>query len=139
VLGGVEIPHARGLDGHSDADCLCHAIADAVLGAAGLRDIGHYFPPGQPETKDMDSLDIVRRAVAEAAALGYAVGNVDCTLVAAEPKIAPHIAGMKARLAPALGIDAGAIGIKATTNEGIGGLGRAEGIAAHAVALLLRR
>ncbi|MFA5257999.1 MAG: 2-C-methyl-D-erythritol 2,4-cyclodiphosphate synthase, partial [Opitutales bacterium] len=97
VLGGVEIPHTRGLEGHSDADCLCHALADAVLGAAGLPDIGHYYPPGRPETKDMDSLDIVRGAVAKAAALGLRVGNADISLVAQEPKVAGHIPAMKER------------------------------------------
>lgn len=139
VLGGVEIAHTRGLDGHSDADCLCHAIADAILGAAGLPDIGHFFPPGKAETKDMDSLDIVRGAVAKAAELGLKVGNIDASLIAEEPKIAKHVPMMKERLAPALGISPAMIGIKATTNEGIGGLGRAEGIAAHAVALLIAK
>jgi len=136
VLGGVEIPHTRGLDGHSDADCLCHAIADAILGAAGLPDIGHFFPPGRAETKDMDSLEIVKGAVKLAREKGLAVGNVDATLIAKEPKIAPHVPLMKERLSAALGIPADRIGIKATTNEGIGGLGRGEGIAATAAVLL---
>jgi len=136
VLGGVEIPHSRGLDGHSDADCLCHALADAILGAAGLPDIGHFFPPGLPETKDMDSLDIVRGVVAKAAAQGLRVGNADLSLIAQEPKIASHIPAMKQRLGAALGISPERVGIKATTNEGLGSLGRAEGIAAHAVVLL---
>ena len=138
VLGGVEIAHTRGLDGHSDADCLCHAIADSILGAAGLPDIGHFYPPGRAETKDMNSLEIVRGAVARAAELGLAVGNVDATLVAREPRIAPHVAAMKEKLAAALGIPAARIGIKATTNEEIDGLGRGEGIAAYAVALLYK-
>jgi 2-C-methyl-D-erythritol 4-phosphate cytidylyltransferase / 2-C-methyl-D-erythritol 2,4-cyclodiphosphate synthase len=137
VLGGVEIAHARGLDGHSDADCLCHAIADSILGAAGLPDIGHYYPPGNAETKDMNSLEIVRGAVARAAELGLSVGNVDATLVAREPKIAPHVAAMKEKLSAALGIPAARIGIKATTNEDIDGLGRGDGIAAYAVVLLV--
>jgi 2-C-methyl-D-erythritol 2,4-cyclodiphosphate synthase/2-C-methyl-D-erythritol 4-phosphate cytidylyltransferase len=136
VLGGVTIPHARGLDGHSDADCLCHAIADAILGAAGLPDIGYFFPPGKAETKGMDSLLIVKGAVEKAREKGLAVGNIDATLIAKEPKIAPHIPAMKERLAAVLGIPQERIGIKATTNEGIGGLGRGEGIAATASALL---
>jgi 2-C-methyl-D-erythritol 4-phosphate cytidylyltransferase / 2-C-methyl-D-erythritol 2,4-cyclodiphosphate synthase len=139
VLGGVEIPHAKGLEGHSDADCLCHAIADAILGAAGLPDIGHYFPPGKAETKDMDSLLIVQGAVAHAAQKGLSVGNIDATLIAREPKIAPHVAAMKEKLSCALGIPADRIGIKATTNEGIDGLGQGEGIAAHAVAMLFEK
>ena len=136
VLGGVEIAHDKGLDGHSDADCLCHAIADAILGAAGLPDIGHYYPPGQAVTKDMNSLEIVSGAVARAAEQGLKVGNIDTTLIAREPKIAPHVPAMKEKLAAALGIPADRIGIKATTNEGIDGLGRGEGIAANAVAML---
>jgi 2-C-methyl-D-erythritol 2,4-cyclodiphosphate synthase/2-C-methyl-D-erythritol 4-phosphate cytidylyltransferase len=136
VLGGVTIPHDRGLDGHSDADCLCHAIADAILGAAGLPDIGHFFPPGKAETKDMDSLRIVSSAVTRAAEKGLNIGNIDATLIAREPKVAPHIAAMKEKLSAALGIPADRIGIKATTNEGIDGLGSGEGIAAHAVAML---
>jgi 2-C-methyl-D-erythritol 2,4-cyclodiphosphate synthase len=139
VLGGVEIPSDRGLEGHSDADCLCHAIADAILGAAALPDIGHYFPPGDPATKDMDSLEIVRGAVREAAKLGYEVGNIDSTVIAREPKIAPYAAAMKEKLAQALGVTTGRVGIKATTNEGIGGLGRGEGVAAFAVAILFAR
>lgn len=136
LLGGVEIAHSRGLDGHSDADCLCHAIADALLGAAGLPDIGHFWPPGRAETKGMDSLDIVRGAVARAAELGLSPVNIDASIIAQEPKIARYIPLMKERLGAALGLSSDRIGIKATTNEGIGGLGRAEGIAAHAVALL---
>jgi len=138
VLGGVEIPHDKGLDGHSDADCLCHAIADAILGAAGLPDIGHYFPPGSAATKDMDSLNIVRGAVEEASKLGYGIGNVDTTIVAREPKIAPHVAAMKEKLAKTLEITIDKIGIKATTNEEIDGLGKGEGIAAYSVVLLIK-
>jgi 2-C-methyl-D-erythritol 2,4-cyclodiphosphate synthase/2-C-methyl-D-erythritol 4-phosphate cytidylyltransferase len=136
ILGGVIIPCEKGLDGHSDADCLCHAIADAILGAAGLPDIGHYYPPNRTETKGMNSLEIVRGAVTHAAEKGLHVGNIDTTLIARAPKIAPHIAAMKEKLSAALGIPADLIGIKATTNEGIDGLGKGEGIAAHAVALL---
>lgn len=138
ILGGVAIPHNKGLLGHSDADCLTHALADAILGALGLPDIGHFFPNDDPACKDMDSQDILRRAVDEAQARGYRIGNVDIALIAEEPKIAPHIDVMKRILARSLRIDISEIGLKATTNEGIGDLGRSAGIAAHAVALLLR-
>jgi len=138
VLGGVEIPHEKGLDGHSDADCLTHALADAVLGALGLPDIGHFFPNDDPACKDMDSQDILRRAVDEAHQRGYAVGNVDIALIAEEPKIAPHLDKMKATLAASLRIAPAEVGLKATTNEKIGDLGRCAGIAAHAVCLLVK-
>ena len=134
VLGGVEIPHERGLDGHSDADVLCHAIADAVLGAAGLPDIGHYFPPGDETIRGISSLDILRRVAAELAALGGTLNNVDATLVAERPKILPHVPLMKERLAEALGLTPGQVGVKATTNEKLGFLGRQEGMAALATA-----
>lgn len=138
VLGGVTIPHARGLLGHSDADVLSHAIADAILGAAGLPDIGHYFPNDDPSISGIDSQKIIVRAVEAAGAEGYTLGNVDATLIAEAPKVAPHLAAMKERLSQSLGIPTSAIGLKATTNEGLGSLGRAEGIAAHAVCLLAR-
>jgi 2-C-methyl-D-erythritol 2,4-cyclodiphosphate synthase len=134
VLGGVEIPHESGLDGHSDADVLCHAIADAVLGAAGLPDIGHYFPPGDETIRGINSLDILRRVAAELAALGGTLNNVDATLVAERPKILPHVPLMKERLAEALGLTPGQVGVKATTNEKLGFLGRQEGMAALATA-----
>jgi len=134
VLGGVEIAHERGLDGHSDADVLCHAIADAVLGAAGLPDIGHYFPPGDETIRGISSLDILRRVAAELAALGGTLNNVDATLVAERPKILPHVPLMKERLAEALGLTPGQVGVKATTNEKLGFLGRQEGMAALATA-----
>lgn len=139
VLGGVEIPHDKGLDGHSDADCLTHALADAVLGALGLPDIGHFFPNDDPSCKNMDSQDILRRAVAEADSRGYYVGNVDIALIAEEPKIAPHLDEMKAVLAKSLGVSPTEVGLKATTNEKIGDLGRCAGIAAHATCLLIRK
>ncbi|WP_309386671.1 2-C-methyl-D-erythritol 2,4-cyclodiphosphate synthase [Cerasicoccus frondis] len=139
VLGGVEIPHDKGLDGHSDADCLTHALADAVLGALGLPDIGHFFPNDDPSCKDMDSQDILRRAVNEAHSRGYAVGNVDIALIAEEPKIAPHLDKMKAVLAESLQIAPTEVGLKATTNEKIGDLGRCAGIAAHAVCMLMKK
>ena len=137
VLGGVEIPCEVGLDGHSDADCLTHALADAVLGALALPDIGHFFPNDDPTIEGIDSQEILRRAVAEAHKRGYHVGNVDVAVIAEKPKIARHIPAMKAVLAASLGVTSQDVGIKATTNERIGDLGRAMGIAAHAVALLV--
>ncbi len=134
ILGGVEIPHPRGLDGHSDADVLCHAIADAILGAIGEQDIGHHFPNTDPACAGMSSLEIVRKAAALVLAIGGRVINVDASLIAEAPKIAPHLAAMKANLAAALGLDPRRVGIKATTNEQLGFIGRAEGIAAMAVA-----
>lgn len=136
ILGGVEIAADRGLLGHSDADCLTHALADAILGALGLPDIGHFFPPTDPQWKDMDSQDILARAIAEARERGYRLGNADMTLVAEKPRIAPHIGAMKDRLASTLGAEPSQLGIKATTNEGIGGIGAGDGIAAYAVVLL---
>jgi 2-C-methyl-D-erythritol 2,4-cyclodiphosphate synthase len=134
VLGGVEIPHAQGLDGHSDADVLCHAIADAILGAIGEADIGHHFPNTDPKCAGMSSLEIVRRAVELVRAQGGRICNIDCSLIAEAPKIAPHLAAMKQNLARVLGLEVRRVGIKATTNEGLGFLGRKEGIAAMAVA-----
>ena len=136
VLGGVEIPHERGLDGHSDADVLCHALADAVLGAAGLPDIGHFFPPGDESIRGISSLDILRRVASELAARGGTLHNVDASLVAERPKILPHVPLMKARIAEALGITPAQVGIKATTNEKLGFLGRQEGMAALATACI---
>ena len=137
VLGGVEIIHDRGLDGHSDADCLTHALADSLFGALGLPDIGRQFPPDDPELKDMDSMIILQKAIEECRKRGYRVGNVDATIIAEEPKIAPYVDAMKQRLAEVLEITADEIGLKATTNETIGGIGKGEGIAAHAVCLLI--
>ena len=134
ILGGVTIPHARGLDGHSDADVLCHAIADAILGAIGEADIGHHFPNTDPACRGMSSLEIVRRAVALVRAQGGRVINIDASLVAEAPKIAPHLAAMKSNLAIVLGVPERRVGIKATTNEKMGFVGREEGIAAFAVA-----
>lgn len=138
VLAGVQIPHNKGLDGHSDADCLTHALADSVLGALGLADIGHFFPNDDPACKGMDSQQILSRAVAEAKSRGYRVGNVDIAVIAEEPKIAPYLDAMKNRLAQTLGIAVTEVGLKATTNEKVGDLGRSAGIAAHAVCLLVR-
>jgi 2-C-methyl-D-erythritol 2,4-cyclodiphosphate synthase len=137
VLGGVTIPHEQGLLGHSDADCLTHALADAILGALGLPDIGHYFPNDDPACAGMDSQDILKKAVAEAHQRGFVVGNVDLALIAEAPKLSPHLRQMKRVLANSLGCQEDAIGLKATTNEGIGDLGRGLGIAAHAVCCLV--
>lgn len=134
VLGGVEIAHPVGLDGHSDADVLCHAIADAVLGAIGEADIGHHFPNTDESIRGISSLEIVRRSVELASAQGGRIVNIDCSLIAEAPKIGPHLQTMRANLAAALGIDPRRVGIKATTNERLGSLGRKEGIAAIAVA-----
>jgi 2-C-methyl-D-erythritol 2,4-cyclodiphosphate synthase len=134
ILGGVEIPHSRGLDGHSDADVLCHAIADAILGAIGERDIGHHFPNTDASIRGISSLEIVRKAAALVAARGGRINNIDSSLIAEAPKIGPHLGAMKDNLAGALGIERTRVGIKATTNERMGFLGRGEGIAATAVA-----
>ena len=134
ILGGVEIAHTEGLDGHSDADVLCHAIADAVLGALGLPDIGYYFPPGDPECLNISSLKILEKAAALCCEQGFTLVNIDSTLVAEAPKILPHREAMKANIGRALGLDPARVGIKATTNETMGFVGRREGIAAMAVA-----
>ena len=139
VLGGVHFPGVPGLDGHSDADCLLHAVADAILGAAGLPDIGDAFPPGDPACQGIESTDILRHAVKEVTHLGWALENIDVTVVAEHPRIAPRIAEMKERIADVAALQPSQVGIKATTNEGIGGLGSGEGIAAHAVCLLTKR
>ena len=137
ILGGVEIPHTHGLDGHSDADVLVHAIADAVLGAIGERDIGHHFPNSDESIRGISSLEILKRAGALVAEQGGRVINIDATLIAEAPKIGPHVARMRENLAAALGIAVARVGVKATTNEGMGFLGRGEGIAAMAVASVL--
>ena len=136
VLGGVRIPHEAGLAGHSDADVLTHAIIDALLGAAALGDIGTHFPPDDPQYRDANSLDLLRRAVEFVATAGYRVVNVDATVIAEAPKLAPHVDAMRAALAGALGIETGAVSMKATTSDGLGAIGRGEGIAALAIALL---
>ena len=134
VLGGVEIPHARGLDGHSDADALMHAICDAVLGALGEEDIGHFFPNTDPRWRGVPSKVFLEEAARQAARRGARIVNVDATLIAEAPKIYPYIGEMKQRIATALGVSEKQIGVKATTNERLGFLGREEGIAAMAVA-----
>lgn len=134
VLGGVTIPHSHGLEGHSDADVLCHAIADALLGAMGLPDIGYYFPPGDPACKDICSLEILGKCRMLADESGLTIVNVDSTLIAEAPKVLPYREAMKIHIATALGIRPERVGIKATTNETMGFVGRKEGIAAMAVA-----
>jgi 2-C-methyl-D-erythritol 2,4-cyclodiphosphate synthase len=138
VLGGVEIAHDRGLLGHSDADVLLHAIMDAVLGATGLGDIGQHFPPSDERWRDASSLDLLARVAGLIARHGWKVVNVDATLVAERPRIAPHVPAMRERIAAGLGVAVDAVGIKATTNERLGALGREEGMAALAVALVMR-
>lgn len=137
MLGGIHIPGPRGLDGHSDADVLCHAIADALLGAAGLPDIGFWFPPGDPSCKNIESIAIVAKAVALIRERGGRVVNVDSSVIAEAPRISPYLEQMKAALASSLGISPMRVGVKATTNEQLGALGRREGIAALAVASIL--
>lgn len=134
ILGGVRIPHPMGLEGHSDADVLCHAIADALLGAAGEADIGHFFPNTDESLRGISSIEILRRVLARLTEKSTGILNVDATVIAEMPKIAPHLFEMKAVLSEALGLRPERIGIKATTNEGMGFLGRGEGIAAMAVA-----
>ena len=138
VLGGVRFETDFGLDGHSDADCLTHAICDALLGAAGLPDIGIFFPNTDPTFKDIDSQVLLRRVVAELAARGYTPVNIDATVIAEKPKIYPRLGEIKAVLAKSTGLLPDQIGLKATTNEGLGDVGRGLGIAAHAVALISR-
>lgn len=137
ILGGVEILHPQGLQGHSDADVLCHAIADAILGAVGLPDIGHYFPPGSPACKDISSLRILETAASLVREMNGQLCNVDSTLIAEAPKVLPHAAAMKLNISKALGLSTLRIGIKATTNETMGFVGRQEGIAAIASASVL--
>ncbi|MCU0971276.1 MAG: 2-C-methyl-D-erythritol 2,4-cyclodiphosphate synthase [Gammaproteobacteria bacterium] len=136
VLGGVEIPHGQGLLAHSDGDVLIHALCDALLGAAGLGDIGRHFPDSDPAYRGIDSRVLLRRVVAALEAEGLRVGNVDGTIVAQQPRLAPHITAMRVLLAADLRVAEGRVNVKATTTEGMGFAGRGEGIAAYAVALL---
>lgn len=138
IIGGVEIPSKLGLLGHSDADVLTHALADSILGALALPDIGFYFPPSDPMCEGIDSQEILKKAVSEAARLGYKVGNVDCSIIAETPKILPHVAAMKKVLAKSLGVSPEDVGVKATTNEKMGWEGDKQGIGVHAVSLLYR-
>lgn len=138
ILGGVDIPHSLGLLGHSDADVLTHAIMDAMLGALSLGDIGHYFPPTDPQWAGADSLVLLGKVHQLVRDRGYQVGNIDSVVVAERPKLKPHIPAMRDRLAGVLELKPDQIGIKATTNEKLGPVGREEGIAAYAVVLLCK-
>ena len=139
ILGGVKIPFEKGLLGHSDADVICHAVTDAILGAAGAGDIGRHFPDTDPVWKDADSLDLLRRAAALVGAAGFAVVNIDVVVIAQRPKLAPHVEAVRARVADAIGCDPSQISVKGKTNEGVDSIGAGESIAAHAVALLAKR
>ena len=136
VIGGVDIPHDRGLLGHSDADVLIHAICDALLGAAGLGDIGRHFPDSDPRYKGIDSRELLRHVGGLLDARGWRVGNVDATIIAQAPRMAPHIPAMREHLAADLGISVEALNVKATTTEKLGFTGRGEGIAAESVCLI---
>jgi 2-C-methyl-D-erythritol 2,4-cyclodiphosphate synthase len=138
VLGGVEVPYDRGLAGHSDADALAHAVIDALLGAAALGDIGEHFPDTDERWRGADSIALLERTVALVAERGYAVGNVDAVIVAEAPRMKPHIPAMRERIARACGVERDAVGVKATTEEGLGPVGRGEAISARAVALVVR-
>ena len=137
IMGGVEIPYERGLLGHSDADVLLHAVMDAVLGAMGAPDIGHLFPDKDERYRGISSMKLAVCVGERMREKGYAVGNIDVTVIAQRPKMAPYLADMKANVAKALGCDPSAVNIKATTEEGLGFTGTGEGIAAHAVCLLV--
>ena len=139
ILGGVDIPWEKGLLGHSDADVLTHALMDALLGAAGLGDIGRHFPDNDPAYAGANSLKLLERVMKLLGDNGYTVGNVDVTVLAQRPKLAPHIPQMRDNLAQVMGVEPARVNIKATTEEGLGFTGAGEGIAAHAVALIERR
>ena len=137
ILGGVNIPSPVGPEGHSDADVLLHAVADAILGAAGLRDIGHYFPNTDASLKGLDSAVIVRKAVAEAKAQGgWSIGNVDIVIIGERPKVMAHVDAMKAKVAEIIGITPSQVGIKATTNEGMDSIGQGKALAVQAICLI---
>jgi 2-C-methyl-D-erythritol 2,4-cyclodiphosphate synthase len=137
IIGGVDIPHPKGLLGHSDADVLLHAITDAILGAAALGDIGRHFPDTDEKFRGADSRALLREATKRVAAAGYVVGNIDATIIAQAPKMAPHIPKMIEHIAADVGVQANQVNVKAKTNEKMGYIGREEGIAAEAVALLI--
>ena len=139
VIGGVTVPHPQGLLAHSDGDVLVHALCDALLGAAGLGDIGRHFPDSSAEYAGVDSRVLLRRVVALLGAQGLGLGNADLTVVAEAPKLAPHVPAIRATLAADLGVDPSRVNVKATTTEGMGFTGRGEGMAAHAVVLLVER
>ena len=136
VLGGIELPGETGLAGHSDADVLLHAIIDAVLGAAGLGDIGQHLPPDDPHWKDASSLDLLARTLAVVREAGFTAESLDATVIAERPRLAPHLPAMRERIAAALGLEQSCVNVKAKTNDGIGAIGRGEGIAAMAVAVV---
>jgi 2-C-methyl-D-erythritol 2,4-cyclodiphosphate synthase len=136
IIGGVEIPFEKGLLGHSDADVLLHAICDALLGAAGLGDIGKHFPDTDARFKNIDSRELLRNVATQIKSLGWQVGNIDATIIAQAPKMAPHIAAMKRNIADDMGLGIDQVNIKATTTENLGFAGRGEGIAAQAICLL---
>jgi 2-C-methyl-D-erythritol 2,4-cyclodiphosphate synthase len=138
VIGGVTIPFARGLAGHSDADVLLHAIADAILGALAQGDLGAHFPDTDPRWRGANSRHLLREVMAQAVGRGYAIGNVDATVIAQAPKLAPHVTAMRANLAADLACDVAAVSVKATTTDHLGFTGRGEGIAALATVLLLK-
>jgi 2-C-methyl-D-erythritol 2,4-cyclodiphosphate synthase len=139
VLGGLTIPHARGLAGHSDADAVAHALTDAILGAAGAGNIGQLFPDDDPQWKDADSMELLRTAHELVRGRGYALAQADLTIITEQPKLGPHLAAMGIALTQRLGLAAGAVNVKAKTNEGMGFIGRGEGLAVIAVALLEAR
>ena len=136
ILGGVTIPFEKGLDGHSDADVVCHAVTDAILGAASAGDIGRHFPDTDPAWKGADSIDLLKRAVAIVREAGYGIANVDVVVIAQRPKLSPHVEAMRASLACALGIGMDQVSVKGKTNEGVDAMGAGEAIAVHAVALI---
>jgi 2-C-methyl-D-erythritol 2,4-cyclodiphosphate synthase len=136
VIGGVEIPHHKGLQGHSDSDVLLHAICDALLGAAALGDIGWHYPDSDPQYSEVDSRELLRATAKKVVAAGYKIVNVDATIIAQAPRMAPHVAKMIGNIASDLGIMPAAVSVKATTTENLGFTGRGEGIAAQAVALI---
>ncbi len=139
IIGGVKIPWHVGLDGHSDADVLLHALCDACIGAAGWGDLGKHFPSSEAQYRDADSRILVREISGRLAAESWRVANLDCTIVAQRPQLAPHVAQMEANIAADLGVDVHLVNVKATTTDGLGFCGREQGIAAYAVALLERR
>ncbi|MFL5501243.1 MAG: 2-C-methyl-D-erythritol 2,4-cyclodiphosphate synthase [Gemmatimonadaceae bacterium] len=136
ILGGVSIPSEMGLDGHSDADAICHAVTDAILGAAGLGDIGEIFPDTDAANKDRDSIQMLEAAVGQVAQAGFAINQIDVCVIAEAPRLTPHKEKIRSRLGLALGIDSGSVSVKGKSNEGMGWIGRKEGIACIAVATL---
>lgn len=139
ILGGVTIPYDRGLLGHSDADVVTHAIMDALLGALALGDIGHYFPPSDPQWRGANSITLLQKVHQLVVDRGWEIVNIDCSIVAEQPKLKPHILAMRSSLADALGIPVDRVSVKARTNEGLDAVGRGEAIATHAVVLLIQK